>query len=370
MLRLRRAEGTAPSLQTEAIRRLQPPPPSALNVIGEARVSVAEGGAVHGEQAEIHRDPAAPPARPAYLPGLGCWELELGHHDEITDIFRLGQILACLACGLDFHEPEDLEQFVAHRRDLFRINARLQPVLASVIVEMTALNRHDRAKDLPELIRRLETWRDQPQELDVERVLAGTQGKRSQRAMLMSHLRDRLFDLSRRNRLLHFRPTQASANLSVASVPLVLQIQSIKPEQLATWDSPFSAEVLGGEPVPLQRWLRFDDQPYLPASLDRILQETRRDRAEYGFSHLRLVAVFLRWHDLKEDPEHRITSPLLWLPVELHKRKGVRDQYLLHCAEREAEVNPALRHWLRQLYGIELPETIDLGSVSIDRIHA
>ncbi|WP_029920122.1 AAA domain-containing protein [Nevskia soli] len=370
-LQLRASHGETPVHENDAIRRIQPPPATALNIVGETRVTRELGAGPDAHNALVLREPCEEPLRkPVYLPGLGAWELAVGHHDEITDIFVLGQLLACLACGLDFHDADDLEIFASHRRDLFRLNPRLSPVVASVIVEMTALNRHDRAKDLRELIRRLETWRDQPVELDVERVLARAQGAVSRRSALMSHLRDRLFDLSRRNRLLHFRPTQSSVNLTVASVPVVLQLETIKAEELCTWDSAFSAEVLSGGDVPLRKWLRFEDQTYLTTTLDHVLHETRRDRAEYGFSHLRLVVAFLRWHNLKEDPEERIQSPLLWLPVELHKKKGVRDQFVLSCPETEAEINPALRHYLRQLYDIELPEVIDLSQVSLESIHA
>ncbi|MGN5476593.1 hypothetical protein ACTMU2_04880 [Cupriavidus basilensis] len=116
------------------------------------------------------------------------------------------------------------------------------------------------------LATRLRTWRDQPACLDVERALAGTTGATPRRAAVLTHLRDRLFDLSRRNRLLHFRPTAASVNVTVASVPLMLQIESVRPEHICTWGGPFAADLVAGKPVPLQRWLRFDDQPYLQAS--------------------------------------------------------------------------------------------------------
>src|SRR5207249_1761792 len=155
---------------------------------------------------------------------------------------------------------------------------------------------------------------DQPSGLDVERALAGATGLEGRRTAVLTHLRDRLFDLSRRNRLIHFCPTQASVNLTVASVPVVMHLESIRADQLCTWDSRFAGEVLGGSQIALAKWLRFEDQPYLPSAFDRIIQETRRDRAEYGFSHLRLVTAFLRWHNLKEAPDERIQSPLLWLP--------------------------------------------------------
>lgn len=366
----RAPDGRLPRLELEAIRRLQPPPGSTLNIVGELRVTQDAALGARVENLQTQRDASQPIEHPVYLPGYTAWELALGHHDEIVDIFQLGLVLASLACGLDFDDGDDLELFAAQRQNLFRINPRLNPVVAAIVVEMTALNRHERATDLASVVRRLETYRDQPMSLDVERVLSGAQGEVPRRVAVLSHLRDRLFDLSRRNRLLQFRPTQASVNLTIASVPIVLQIGSIRPEQLCTWGGEFAEEVIAGKAVSLHRWLRFEDQPYLPGALDRIAQETRRDRAEYGFSHLRLVVAFLRWHNLKEDPEQRMVSPLLWLPVELVRKKGVRDQYVIQCEDGEAEFNPALRHYLRQLYDIRLPETVDLQKVSLESIHA
>src|SRR5437764_762086 len=79
---------------------------------------------------------------PAFLPGYRAWEHALGHHDELTDIFSLGMLLASAACALDFTDISALEVFTANRLNLFQVNRRLNPVLASVIVQMTELNRH------------------------------------------------------------------------------------------------------------------------------------------------------------------------------------------------------------------------------------
>ena len=59
---------------------------------------------------------------------------------------------------------------MSHRANLFAVNARLHPVLAAVIVEMTELNRHRRAPDLPSLIRRLEQYREQTPEVDMAKL--------------------------------------------------------------------------------------------------------------------------------------------------------------------------------------------------------
>ncbi|WP_353226689.1 AAA domain-containing protein [Novosphingobium sp.] len=362
--------GAATRKNLAAIDRVQPKVSSALKVVGEYRVVSDEekGTSVHDLRAATDEDAAI--TKPIYLPDLRSWEIELGHHDEITDVFVIGMIMACFVCGLDPTDPAQIERFSMNRSNLFAIAPRLHPVLASIILEATMLNRHERATDLAELAGRLQSYRDQPVALDVDRVLSATHGVPGRRTAVMAHLRDRLFDLSRRNKLIHFRPTQSSVNLTESSMPIVMRIESVRSEQLCTWKGKFIQDVLSGRNVPLGQWLRFEDQPHLPSSFDRLIQETRRDRAEYGFSHLRLAVAFLHWHNLKEAPNERISSPLLWLTAEVTKTKGVRDQYMLRCVDAVAEYNPALRHMLRQLYNIELPAEIDLTQTSLAEVHA
>jgi predicted DNA-binding WGR domain protein len=362
--------GGVPRTTSEAqLRIIQPHAGTALKIVGEYRVTVDDEQGRKVEDLQTAAEAEHGITKPVFLAGYRCWEKEIGHHDELTDIFATGQIFASLACGLNLDDAEDVEQLSRHRTNLFRLNRRLHPVLATLIMEMTALNRHERATDMGSLARRLETYRDQPVGLAIERVLTETQGAPKRRTAVLSHLRDRLFDLSRRNRLVYFRPTQASVNLTVASVPVVTRLESIRGDQLCTWGGSFANDILSGKQVPLSKWLRFEDQPYLPSALDRIIQEARRDKAEYGFSNLRLVIAFLHWHNLKEAPDERITSPLLWLPVEVAKTKGVRDHYTLRCTSTESEFNPALRHCLRQLYDIKLPDTVDLSETQITDIH-
>ena len=375
VLALVRPEGVAATSETGAVARVQAPAASVLRVVGESRVTQEEGLGMQVDDLSVAESAdAAALARPVYLPGYVAWERVLGHHDPVADILSLGQVLAALACGLDLCELDDLRTFARHRENLFELNERLHPVLAAVIGEMTQLDRHRRARDLPSLIGRLETWREQPRELSLEQALARAtapgDGAAARRRAVHAHLRDRLFDLSRRNRLLHFRPTQATVNMTVASVPLVVDLKNIRIDQLCVWGGRFAEEVLSGARVPLASWLRFDDQPWLPASLDRVIHDARRDRAEYGLSQLSLVLAFLRWHNLKEAREERVSSPLLLLPVDLVRRKGVRDQYTLQADTTEAEVNPVLRQQLRQVYGIDLPETVDLVDGGVARFHA
>ncbi|MEL6318053.1 MAG: DUF4011 domain-containing protein, partial [Pseudomonadota bacterium] len=178
---------------------------------------------------------------------------------------------------------------------------------------------------------------------------------------ILTELRGRLYDLSRRNKLLHHKPSSAELNLTEASCPITLRAAAVRAEHLIGWRGDFADRVTAGETVALSEFIRFEERSDAPATLDRIRAQARRDKNEFGFSQLRLVAAFLRWRNLKEDPETPISSPLLLLPVELKKRRGVHDDFDLAAPSPIAEVNPALRRLLRLLYDIDLPATVDLS---------
>ena len=359
-----------PKKNNSRVEALQLPASRAMEIVAESRrtadvdnasLTVSDLGVGSAENGIT---------KPVYLPNYQSWENAVGHHDELTDIFSLGMLLASVACGLDFNDPGELELFTVNRSNLFAVNHRLNPVLASVIVQMTELNRHKRAPDLSQMIFRLEHHRDQAVDLDFNRIKGFKESALSgKRRLIQSHLRDRLFEISRRNRLIYFKQTLQTLNLTVASVPLVLDYRNIKLEQLFVWHSALAATIADGAPMSLGNYLRFEDAPYIPGVLDKIISEARRDRAEYGFAQLRLVLCFLRWNNLKEAKDERIQSPLLLLPVELTKKKGVRDNYVLYPTTVEAEVNPALRHHLKELYNLELPEFVDLKETSLDQFY-
>jgi predicted DNA-binding WGR domain protein/very-short-patch-repair endonuclease len=344
-------------------------PAGAVEVLSEHRRTLdVDGGGARDDSLEIG-DREGALTRPVYLPGYVCWEHRCGHHDPVSDVFSLGLVLASLACGLDLAEPRDLEAFVAHRRNLFRLQPRLHPVVAKAVVKMTELSRRERPQELATLLHHLEHYRDQSVDFDFDLARAEVDAARvAKQPVILGKLQERLFELSRRNRLLHFRSTLGSVNLTHASVPLSFDVAHIRPDQLLTWSGGFARAVSAGETVSLNRHLDFAEQLYLPSVLDRIRADARRDAAEFGFEQLKLALCFLRWANLKESPPEHYDSPLVLLPVRLLKKKGVRDAFGLQPLGTEAEVNPVVRHLFRQLHGIELPATLDLAETSLDAL--
>ena len=363
----------APRKNIVRIEALQRPAATAVEIVGDTR-RVADVGAGEVRETDLRiGEPGAEVVRPVYLPGYISWEHRVGHHDQLTDVFSLGLMLASLACGLDLTDDEDVALFVQNRENLFAISPQLHPVIAAMVLQMTELNRHRRPQTLEMVAQRLRTYRDQAVDysIDYTRLKGFRESTPTGRTrILLGHLRNRLFEISRRNRLIHFKPTLQTLNLTLASVPLLLDHRNIRAEQLFLWHDPIAKALSNGESIVLGQYVRFEDAPYAAGVLDQIIASERRDRAEFGFAQLRLVICFLRWHNLKEDREERIHSPLLLLPVELTRRRGVRDVYVLKPLTSEAEVNPALRHHLHQLYGLNLPERIDLSATTLDAFHA
>ncbi|MCA9051620.1 MAG: DUF4011 domain-containing protein, partial [Planctomycetaceae bacterium] len=298
-----------------------------------------------------------------YVPGYVCWEHLIGHHDPVTDTFSLGLLLASLACGIDLTDSDEHSSFVTHRRNLFRINPQVHPVIARSVVVMTELDRHRRPPDLKSLLLTLENYRDQA--VDFETDLAGTAssdaGPGSRRAVILNKLRERLFEINRRNRLLHFRPTLQTVNLTQASIPIAFDVHSIRRDQILTWADSFRSAVVSQKPVVLNKFLNFREAVWLPGTLDRLRVEARRDETDFGFAQLRLITAFLRWADLKVDPPEPYESPFLLLTVRLTVKKGIHDRFSLQAVDCVAEVNPVVKHLFRQLYDITLPETVDLA---------
>ncbi|HXB92362.1 MAG TPA: AAA domain-containing protein [Puia sp.] len=303
-----------------------------------------------------------------WLPGYQCFEEKAGHHDPQTDIFCLGLVLGSMALGLDLYDPGDMQQFAKVRTNPSLHRPSIHPTLGGLITEMTEPDRRRRTQDLYDVIRRLDHYRDYDpdRQIDLGAVPGWIdKGSKERNTLILNRLRNRLFDTSRRNRLLYYKPNKRLVNLTISSVPMVLHYQSIRPELLFTWNEELAEKITGMKEIVLNKYLRFEDHEYLSSSLDKVRLESQRAIQEYGFSQLRLVIAFLSWHNLKEDPAERIQSPLLLVPVSLKKNKRLKeDHYILKPLDNTAEVNPVLANQLKELYGFRLPDLIDLEEMT------
>jgi len=224
---------------------------SAGNAKGEIDL---DDSALSVENVRIHLNGNETLSFPAFIPGYRCFEMNLGHHDELTDIFCLGCVLGSMALGLNLNEEKDLALFAKYRSNPILYNHRIHPTISSLIAEMTELSRQKRLQDLYDVVNRLQHYRDYDPEKQTDLSnIAGWINKSltNRNQLILNKLRNRLFDTSRRNRLLYYKPNMRFVNLTVSSVPMVLHYQSIRPELLFTWNKDISDRVIGMKEIVL-----------------------------------------------------------------------------------------------------------------------
>ncbi len=299
------ADGKPGRADKDALARIDKPQSDGIDVIGEIDVYEAGERTYVGNRRIAERSQV--PDQPLYYLDYTTWEMAAGHHDALADIFALGMMLGSLAMRLDFSKRGDLQRFLACRRNVHAANPRIHPVVSRLIAHMTEISRMDRAQDLAAIIETLDNYRRAETD-DFEDRLAQLEAitdPAERRKETQGYLRNRLFEISRRNRLVYFKETAGSANLTVGSLPYALDHRSIKANQLliATekfckmLDRHFEAEDASNW-FPLKQYLRFEDYPFLAPAIDKIRLQAQSDTKEYGFSQLRLVLAFLRWHNL------------------------------------------------------------------------
>ncbi|MBI4750506.1 MAG: DUF4011 domain-containing protein [Acidobacteria bacterium] len=348
---------TAPHLQPEEVRRVE-------RFLRRQEQHLSQLPAAEGTTA----DDEIPPLQPAFLTGYLTWEHQLGHHDQLTDIFSVGLIFASLACGLDLDEPADVERFTRFHSALGSLATALPPALAHLLRALTELSRRRRTKDLQGVLSTLKLLAQNPQALD-EPALFLMEAEHSQtltrRQAVLLRLRNRLFDLSRRNPLLYFKATGRSLNLTVASLASFHQGDIAGHLPPLVWNGEVVTRLASGSEISLLSLLDAAHTDFAHTVLDRIRLEDRRMQNEFGFSQLRLVVAFLHWRNLNTSQNEPVISPLLLLPVAIEKRRGERDEFLLTPQSEEADVNPVVRHILSQKLGIILPESVAIDEASI-----
>ena len=194
--------------------------------------------------------------RQAYYPGYTAWEQRAGHHDQLSDIFVLGLILGALALRRDLASADNLQIFVHARSDLMREqSAPASGAFADRREDDGTRPAQAPAGFAPDR-KALAHYREQDiaaPEREEEPLDLSDRGKVRKR--LHEQLRDRLFEISRRNRLIYFHETGGTVNLTVGSMPNVIEYKTIKPAQLFYLNGRIDLK----RPIDLNAWLQFQD---------------------------------------------------------------------------------------------------------------
>ncbi len=177
--------------------------------------------------------------------------------------------------------------------------------------------------------------------------------------------REDLISLTRRNRLLYFQHTKTSTleilepgpSAIMAGLPesgkrgwrFCLPPESEEPDELDA----------GPKPPPKRKpdelLTTKDDRESLESSLRALERRATQEFIDKGLSVLYLGIGMLKWID--PDLEERVESPLLLVPVALH-RENPRAPFELRRADEDPVINPALTVKFTRL-GVELPSIDD-----------
>lgn len=190
--------------------------------------------------------------------------------------------------------------------------------------------------------------------------------------------RDELINLSRRDRVLYFRPTKSATLLieqpGFGTVLTTLMTWSRgwdfylppdPPEMVGAveYDGVFTDPIELRRPKPTELVTQKPDRKQVESALRTLERRTKQEFMDRGIWVLYLACGFLRWID--PDTDNEVKSPLLLVPVEL-TRKSPREPHRLIMAEEEPVVNPALVVKMENDFGVELPPLDEIDSIDTD----
>ena len=188
--------------------------------------------------------------------------------------------------------------------------------------------------------------------------------------------KEKLLDLTLRNRLLNYRETKKSIPLECPDLAMLednlavgRSVQILPPPEVLGEDDPRDRRLLDaaeGDDTLQQYLLERLKKGLLhssltPAELEKrqleVAREARLSVEESGVSTLFLAIGFLSWFE-NESAENPRMAPLMLFPAEL-TRKTARDPFEMRLIDEEPRANVTLLEKLRKDYGIEIPELTD-----------
>jgi len=190
--------------------------------------------------------------------------------------------------------------------------------------------------------------------------------------------KNKLIDLSRRNRLLNFKPTKVTTIKVVDEIPseifksMVVENNSFHflPKEEET-EELFDENVNPNDETHSKEFYEYDDDKLeekhtdlnlqtnleaerLQKNLKRIQFRANQLMEEQGFNILYLTLGMLEWHDA-EHSDIKNRSPIIMLPVELKKR-SIKSKYKLYPTDDEVFINPALQYKMDNEFNLSFPD--------------
>jgi very-short-patch-repair endonuclease len=180
--------------------------------------------------------------------------------------------------------------------------------------------------------------------------------------------KERLLDLSGRNRLLNFKPTRVST-VEITSPDVQALWAKLALEEKALRFPLYQGKVLltesddqedeASQPGQIEYKVRPGDletskePPDLEKSLYRLNQLARSSREERGINTLYLACGLLEWKPIDEAGAQR--APLFLIPVELSREDHLHP-YVMRPLDDDIEINPTLIYMLRKDFEFAMPE--------------
>ena len=149
---------------------------------------------------------------------------------------------------------------------------------------------------------------------------------------MISLLKSRLLDLSKRNRNLYYKARKSS---------VVLDFETKLMEEFLA-----KGKIIVSKPKEEEKEEKF-------VAVDKLRLVSNRNKKEYGVNSLKLAVCFISWVDKKGE---EVSSPLLFLPAQIKKQKGFKDSLLIELLSNELEVNPFLNKYWKKEFNFNLNE--------------
>lgn len=181
----------------------------------------------------------------------------------------------------------------------------------------------------------------------------------------------RLLDLSTRNNLLNIRFSKKSLRIMVPSLAEVLSLlynnkEIYIIERPDDWETPINSKELGeriSDNDPILELLRkemgndrlraYQDSKTLTSILTGLYRSSRLSIEESGANTLFLAVGFLKWFEQGRGAAH--FAPIVLYPIKIERKSADKGYYMVSRGE-DALLNETLFEFLKQNYGIELPD--------------